>query len=214
MAVITISRQHGSGGTEIATRVSTLLNYGYFDKNLMALFATELGILPSEVVDFSEDMHEAQTLVRRMLRVPSSVVSQTEEMEEVKKYSSRPRKATEMDAERSIPLVESAILAAYRRGNVVILGRGGQSILKDKPGVLHVRVVAPHAWRVQRLQEREKLSYDAAQVEIAKRDWAAADYLKRYYRIDGNDPVLYHLVVNTGLVDPEKAAQMIVNALP
>ena len=55
MAVITISREVGSGGDQIARRLCELLGYRHFDKTLMAQVAKEQGVSDTEVVDFSED---------------------------------------------------------------------------------------------------------------------------------------------------------------
>ncbi|UCH19256.1 MAG: cytidylate kinase family protein, partial [Burkholderiales bacterium] len=45
-----------------------------------------------------------------------------------------------LDDEQSVAMVRQTILAAYRQGNLVIVGRGGQAILRGKPRVLHVRI--------------------------------------------------------------------------
>jgi cytidylate kinase len=50
----------------------------------------------------------------------------------------------------------------------------------------------------------------AAQDRIVERDAASADYLKRFYKVAWEDPLLYHLVINTGKVSLEQAAQIIV----
>lgn len=57
MAVITMSRQYGSGGDEIAVRVCELLGYRYFDKALMAQIAAETALWEGPIVDYSEDDH-------------------------------------------------------------------------------------------------------------------------------------------------------------
>ena len=66
MPVITISRQYGSGGTEIAKRVCSKLGYSYFDKNLMARVASEVGLAEHDIVDFSEDTYKMRSLFERM----------------------------------------------------------------------------------------------------------------------------------------------------
>jgi len=73
---------------------------------------------------------------------------------------------------------------------VVIVGRGGQAILQDEPDTLHVRIVAPLDARAQNLHQRENYSLGGAQDIAIKRDRAAADYLKRFYNIDWDDPAL------------------------
>jgi cytidylate kinase len=67
MAVITISRQFGSGGDEIAAKVCYMLEYLYFDKQLMLQVAADMGLSEYEVVDFSEDTYKMRGFVDRVL---------------------------------------------------------------------------------------------------------------------------------------------------
>jgi cytidylate kinase len=214
MAVITISRQFGSGGDEIAVRVCDVLGYRYFDKRLMTQVASEIGLSENDVVDFSEDDYKVQSFLDRLLsrRQINRSAGQAEplraraagrEVEEVEK----------MDEAHTVTLVQSTIDAAYRHGNVVIVGRGGQAILKDKPEVLHVRIQASLDTRVQRLHQRANYSLGGAQDAALKHDRASAEYLKRFYDIDWTDPMLYDLVINAGKLDIEAAAQLIVSAV-
>jgi cytidylate kinase len=78
---------------------------------------------------------------------------------------------------------------------------------------LHVRVEAPLDHRVQRLTGRANYSLGGAQDAAIKHDRASADYLKRFYSIDWSDPLLYDLVLNTGRLTIEAAAQLIVRAV-
>ena len=211
MAVVTISRRFGSGGDEIAGRVCELLGYRYFDKALMAQVATEMGLAEGEIVDFSEDTYEMRSFLERLFRTPRKI-TQLEAIPE-DRPGSIIAVVEKLDEAHSIALVQSIIQAASNEGNVVIVGRGGQAILKDKPDVLHVRIEAPLDTRVQRLCDRANFSLGGAHDTAIKRDRASADYLKRFYDIDWENPLLYDLVINTGRVDIEAAAQLIVEAV-
>ena len=211
MAVVTISRRFGSGGDEIAGRVCELLGYRYFDKALMAQVATEMGLAEGEIVDFSEDIYEMRSFLERLFRTPRKI-TQLEAIPE-DRPGSVIAVVEKLDEAHSIALVQSTIQAASNEGNVVIIGRGGQAILKDKPDVLHVRIEAPLDNRVQRLCDRANFSLGGAHDTAIKRDRASADYLKRFYDIDWEDSLLYDLVINTGRVDIEAAAQLIVKAV-
>jgi cytidylate kinase len=89
------------------------------------------------------------------------------------------------------------------------VGRGGQVVLADKPGVLHVRIVAPLEERVARLQAREQLTPPQARHWIAERDSASAEYLRVFFHTDVEDPTLYHLVLNTGKFSIERCVAYI-----
>lgn len=214
MAVITISRQYASGGTEIAIRIGEMLGYRYFDKKLMAQVASEAILSQSEIVDFSEDTYKVQTLWDRLFVnwLGPRVVAQVGTWKETS-TGAQVEEVAKLDEAQSITVVQSALRAAYRNGNVVIVGRGGQAVLKEVPGVLKVRIEAPLDARVQRLQEQENLSLKAAQSTVLERDEAIAEYLGRFYNIDGDDPMLYDLVINTHHLNLEAAAHLIVNAV-
>jgi hypothetical protein len=203
MAVITISRQYGSEGDEIAAYVCQLLGYQTFDKRLMERVAVEVGLTEGEVVDFTEDQHRVRGFLDRLLGSPPLVMTQAHTWSEVKVIA----------AADSIPLVQSIIRAAYTHDNVVIVGRGGQAVLRNDPGVLHVRLEAPLETRIHRVQLREGLTYELARGVVAERDRAAADYLKRFYNVDWSDSLLYHLIINTGRWSIEAASRLIVQAV-
>jgi cytidylate kinase len=212
MAVITISRQYGSEGDEIAANVCQILGYQAFDKQLMAKVAAEAGLTEGELVDFTEDQHRVRGFLDRLLGSQRQIVTQTRSWGE-DRSGVRTLDVKEIDVTESITLVQPVIRAAYRHGSFVIVGRGGQAVLRNEPGVLHVRVEAPLETRIQRVQLREGLTYELARDVVAQRDRAAADYLKRFYGVDWSDSLLYHLVLNTDRWGIESASRLIVNAV-
>ena len=123
------------------------------------------------------------------------------------------KEITESDEVKSITFIQVVTQVAYKHGNVVIVGHGGQAILKDKPDVLQVRIVAPLQVRRQYLFERENCGLGQALDIAIKHDQASAEYLKRFYDIDWADPLLYDLTINTDKLDIEEATRLIVNAV-
>ena len=210
MAVITISRQHGSGGDEVAARVCDMLGYRFFDKRVMERMATEFGVSSSNVVDFSEEQYEVRGFLDR-LRGPRVVAQVRSWSEDVS--GRREPVVQQLDEHQAISMVRRTILAAYDQDNIVILGRGGQAILRGQPGVLHIRIEAPLEDRVHRVQQEEGVNERDAGRQVTGRDKAAADYVDNFYEVDWSDPMLYDLVLNTGTWDAEAAARIIVNAV-
>ena len=217
MTVITISRQFGSGGDEIADRLCELLGYHHFDKRMIVQAAAEAGLSEQEVIDYSEENHKVQTFMDRILGRSAAVAEVMVWREDA--YGVRiPEKLT-LNENTALELVQKAIQAAYTAGNMVIIGRGGQVLLKDKPDAVHVRIEAPTEDRVQRLKVNMKQDLQAYQADIEvrraaqdlilKHDEVSADYIKRFYNADINDPMLYHLMINTGKVGLEQAAWII-----
>jgi CMP/dCMP kinase len=211
MAVITVSRQYGSGGREVAARLCELLGYRYFDKDLVTEVAHEVGLSPQEIVDFTEDQQGVNRFLGRVL-YPTHPIRQTRARTE-DKDEARTQAVVELDARESISMVRRLIDAAARQGDVVILGRGGQAVLRGQPGVLHVRIQAPIEDRIRRVSQREGMTREAARNLIADRDRATQDYLHTFYSVAVGDPALYHLVLNTGLWSIEATAQIIVDVL-
>ena len=97
--------------------------------------------------------------------------------------------------------------------NVVIVGRAGQAILQKDPDALHLRVVAPLETRIQRIVTAHHVSPQAARAQIEDSDRFRAQYLKRFYNIQWDDPSLYHLVINTGHISLEDSAEIVCNAV-
>ncbi len=214
MPVITISRQFGSGGDEVARHLCELLAYGYFDKQLLAYAASKAGLPEEEIVDFSEDHYKVRSLMDHLIvgwRSPHSIAGTEVWQEEL--FGEVYTAVSTLDEAQCLALVQSAIRTAYKHGDMVILGRGGQVMLNDKPDVLHVRIEAPLDIRSRRLQERENVGLATAQARALEHDRASAEYLKRFYDIDWSDPLHYHLTINTGGLRVEAAARLIINAV-
>ena len=213
MTTITISREYGSGGDEIATRMCELLGYQYYDKALMAQVVKETGLSETEIVDYSEDNYKVRGFLDRLLSMgsPREIGRAASWAEDPS--GTRTREVAILSEAHGIALVQSAIRAVYKKGNVVIVGRGGQAILKGLPGVLHVRVQAPLEVRFQHISSGGKIHQMGLRREIVEHDQATADYLKRFYDIDWADPRLYDVVINASRVPVEAAAQMLVEAV-
>ena len=98
-------------------------------------------------------------------------------------------------------------------GNAIIIGRAGHVILKDRPGVIHVRIIAPLQLRVDRIANRHHISLDCARSRIEASDRCCQRYLQRFYQVRWNDPELYDLTINTARLTSAEAASLIVNCI-
>ncbi len=211
MAVITISRQFGSGGDEIAEQVRQMLQYRIFDKDLIAQATLESGISDQEVMDYSEANYKVKGFFDRLFgrsRPVGEVRMWTEDTSGV-----RTAEAVPLTEEHALSLVQKAIKAACQEGNIIVVGRGGQALLQDCPNVLHVRIEAPLEDRLLRVREQLKLKRRPASEMIEARDEASADYVRRFYKVNWADPLQYHLIINTGKVGLDTAARLIVDAV-
>lgn len=221
MTVITISRQYGSGGDEIADRVCKAMNFRQFDKRVIAAAAMDAGLSDQEIIDYSEENYKVKNFFDRLLRRPQRLVTATTWREDPSGI--RVKEEMHLNEVHAVLLVQKAVEAAYRIGEYVIIGRGGQVILKDKSDVLHVRIEAPLEDRIQRmknmLHQDKNLPLDTvetrrvAQDLIDLRDAASADYIKQFYGIDWSDHQLYHLILNTGKLSIDLATGILSETL-
>lgn len=105
------------------------------------------------------------------------------------------------------------ILHLAELGNVIILGHGANVITAKLPHVFHVRVVASLEKRIEHMQQFEGLSAKAASERIQREDLGRQRYLKKHFGKNIDDPLLYHLVINTDLVSLDDAARLVGEAV-
>ena len=214
MTVITISRQFGSYGDEIAKKVCELLDYRYFDKTLMLQAAAAAGLSEQEIVDYSEENYKMRNFLDRLFG-GSQPVAQISVWKE-DPQGNRTHETLALDEDTALQLIQKAIHYAHQIGNVVIVGRGGQALLQDEPDVLHVRIEAPLENRLERVRaqwrpDESRLDLRrSAQDMIREKDAASAEYLQHYYNVRWDDASLYHLILNTGKLSIDQAAELIV----
>ena len=139
----------------------------------------------AEPIDYSEDDYRVQNILEKLLQVRRLVgralVRWPSDKSELRKFCER----------ESVEMVRFLLRSAYRRGNVVIVGRGGQATLKGMPGTRHVRVVAPLAERIRRTHHTLNVTRAEAVQMINERDRAASECLRRFYGIAWDDPLRY-----------------------
>jgi CMP/dCMP kinase len=202
VAVITISREYGAGGNPIAGLLCDRLGYRYFDKNLMAQIGApetlSMVLAEAETAGNVHDEHSAIWRFFRNLQADSPLGK---------------REGLLREGEMPFETIEELIRQAYDADNVVVVGRGGQMVLRGRPGVLNVRVIAPLEKRIPTVAQFDGLPLDAARDRVHGRDRSSAGYVRQYYNVDVADPCLYDVVINTAQLSWDAAADMIVAAL-
>jgi len=108
-----------------------------------------------------------------------------------------------------IQQTSETILRLAELGNVILIGRGANVITAKLPGMFHVRLVAPLEKRIEHVHDFYNMSAPEARSFCLREDRGRRRYLKKYFDADIDNPLLYHLVINTGLVTFVDAAQLI-----
>ena len=80
------------------------------------------------------------------------------------------------------------------------MGHGGQCLFRDRPGTLHLRLVAPIADRVARVCRRLDCNAKSAVTQVRQADEDRNAYIRRYHEAEWRDPLLYDLEINTGRI--------------
>lgn len=204
MPVITISRQFGSGGSNIAKLVAERLGWEVVDSEMVALVAQQAGLSPSEVAAREERVPSLIERVARALAISSPEVFVT---------TGEPP-AARFDRESDLVRATEAVVAQAVREEprLVLVGRGSQAILAQHEDALHVFVVAPRELRIQATMQRLGVGRDEAAEMLDGADAGRRRYVKTYYSRDWEHAENYHLVVNTGVLGYDQAADLIVEA--
>ncbi|HIE27555.1 TPA: cytidylate kinase-like family protein [Candidatus Poribacteria bacterium] len=206
MAVITISREHGSGGAEIGRRVAKILGYDYVDKELITEVARRANVPESEVEKLDEKGEDPIIYFLKELFVEDEPKTVSEYPNE---YKEKEIESNTFDRDKQLKLFQSVIESIWERGNAVIIGRKANVILAYKPNTLRVRIIAPLEKRLKRVMQLEHLSQDDALRLIRETDGHRERYAKQYYDVDWDNPRLYDIIINTEKLTNEDAACLI-----
>ena len=195
---VTISRQAGCGALAVAEKLARYLQehsskhvvpWKVFDRNLMEKVLEDHD-LPTRLAQFlPEDrvsfLEDIMTDLLQTFPSSQTILRQTTE----------------------------SILKLASVGNVILIGRGANLITARLPNMFHVRLVAPLEERI----EHSRKSYGMTKIEARRfclrEDLGRKRYLKKYFNADVSNPLLYHLIINTGSVGYEHAAKIIGDAV-
>jgi cytidylate kinase len=222
VAVITISRQEGSGGNRLARGLAKALDYRLVDKESL----TRVAGLALVSAEHEESAQGGESPVMRFLHALARGLPDlddyyqayselyAEHPEAAEHYVHYGREKVKADFSRlppseSLRFFKSAIRELAERGNVILIGRGSQVLLADFPHTLHVRVTAAHDQRVATVARQRGVSEDLARDTIREADDFRADYLKANYDRDVDDASLYDLVLSMNKLAVDDAATFI-----
>lgn len=106
--------------------------------------------------------------------------------------------------------ISQVVTEIAQKGNVVIVGRASQLILKGFPNCLHLKIIAGMDTRIKNIQLSKNVNEKAAKAQIEKIDQNRQAFIKKFYQEDWNDPSLYDLTINTDHLDLDSIANWII----
>ena len=183
MAVLTISRDLGSGGREVALMLSSSLGYRFVDR---------------------------ESILARLKAAGHKWEKWTEGMDE---HTPRIWEKYDWSYRGFAAMVRSEILNEAASNSVIITGRGGNYLLEGVPFALRVRIVALLEQRVARVSNREGIDEDSARRLIERTDRERAGFLLTVYGRDGKDPADYDFVFDSTATPVDRIAAGITGLL-
>jgi excisionase family DNA binding protein len=208
MAIVTISRQLGSGGEEIGPAVARALGIPYIDREIVQQAAARAGV---ETALAAADREHERLLTGRviglvLLRDPG--VAETESL-----AAGTPMGARHITQATYRRMLEEVVREVADQGQAVIADWGGQLILRHDSRVLRVHLYAPLAARVERVAAQQAVPVAEAASLVAASDQEHAEYARVEYGVDWQSPDLYDLTINTSRLTSETAVALIVAAV-
>jgi cytidylate kinase len=198
--IITVSRMFGSGGSDVAARVARQLGWSLLDNAVVDEVADRLGLSRSEVRSLEERVPSLAE------RIASSLAL------------SAPELAVPVDDAPMMQTAETRIVGVTRRvmeeavqgGNAVLVGRGAQALLAERPDALHVFCYAPRDFLIEYAIAHRGVERAQAGQEVDRMNKQREQYVKRHWGRDWRSFSNYHLCVDTGRLGIDNAADLVV----
>ena len=197
MAVITISRQFGAGGKTLGEMISKQLEYTFVDNEIIQMVARRAKVSTNWVESIEKEAGG------KLLKFMSGLVRKSfveRILDDERGY---------IDEEIYVDLLHNIIGQLADEGSAVILGRGGQYILRDHKDVTHVLLIADKEDRIHFMEEHYDLSEAQALQAVNREDKRRVNLYRKFGKENYDHPDLYHLVLNMSKLDLEKACDLV-----
>ncbi len=198
MAVVTISRQFGAGGRTLGKMVADQLGYSFIENELIQMVANKAKVSTTWVESLEKD---AGTKFQRFITglVSKSLVDRILSGE--RGY---------LDEEIYVDMLQKIITKIAEGDKAVIIGRGGQYILKDHPNAFHILLVGHFEDRVRFMEKHYNLTNKQAQQAVTLDDRRRSNLYRKFGREDYDRADLYHAVLNMSSMDLDTACKLVI----
>ncbi len=201
MAILTISRMFGTGANELGQTIAKRLGYTFFNNEVIQMVANQAKVSKDWVATMEK---EAGGKFQKFLStlVPKSLM----ELITNSDYGLS-------DEEIYTDTLSHVVTKIADEGDAVILGRGSQYILKDRPDVYHILLVADLDDRIRYVQKRFELTKKQALLAVAMEDKRRVNLYRKFGKLDYNQTDHYHLVFNMSSIDTVQVGDMLCTLL-
>lgn len=220
MPVVTLSRMLGTNGDAIAEAVARALGARLVNKASIFDAARHTGVSATALAEIQSDgvMGLAERILYAVRTMPTLPRSRGGSLLDASPLpmsheGMSPDIPTQFELDRGARVLERVVRGLAESGNIIIVGRAGHMIVRDRPDVVRVQIVAPLNYRVASLAATEGIDRREALARVRASDRARADYVRRYYNVGWTDPTHYDFVLNTLHVDTPLAVRLIVTTV-
>jgi len=200
VAILTVSRLYGSGGSEVAALVAKQLGWSLLDNEVVDAVAARLGLSSAEVQAREE---RVPSLVERLA---SAMAMGSQEWMTPAAASRRPSDEQLLEVTRHI------IQEAIARGPIVVVGRGAPAMLAERTDALHVFCYAPRKALIARTMKRDRLSAEEAARLVDDTNREREQWVRLHWEREWRSHENYDLSVNTERLGIQGAADLVVAA--
>jgi cytidylate kinase len=186
--IVTIEREYGCGGGEIAKQLAAQLGWKLWDELLSEEIARRANCSRA-VVERREERNDP--LYYRLFK---SFLRGSYE------GSLNAHKLNLVDSESILKFTTAVVRDAAGAGDCVIVGRGSQLILREREDTLRVFLYAPGELKVRRLMSRGKTEQEAHDL-VDTVDLERAKFIEKYFKIEWPNRSVYHTMINTAIGD-------------
>jgi len=197
--LVTISRQYGAGGSEVARRVADALGWRLVDNELVERVGARAGLSAEEVAGMEE---RSPSFIERLAQV---LATATPEL-----FPPATGTVPELSEATLVRITEAVVAEAAAEGRAVLVGRAAPAVLAREREALHVKLVASRPFRIRVAATRLGLDLKDAERVVQQTDAQRERYHREHYARDWNDPVGYHMVLNAERLGYEGTVAIIV----
>ena len=202
MAVITISRLFGAGGWTLAARLSERLGYGLINEDMIKEAASQLNVSRGQIHHFEQDGGS------KLMRFIDKLVNTSFIDRHISERYSYVNEKTYVD------VIKKIITEIHDKGNMIIIGRGSQFVLKGYSDTKNILLVQNLASRIKFMMKNYELSQTEAEKAIRQRDQIRTRFLGFFTDVEHiDDPNNYDLVINMDRVDMDKAEKLVLELI-
>jgi cytidylate kinase len=197
--IVTISRQYGAAGLDVAHRLGELIGYPLVGEDFPKIAALRLGTTQDDVVAVE---YRPPSLAERILHNLAIAVPEAQAAASAPSFETEVRKET-----------EAAVLEAAERRDVIVVGGFANIILRDRPNVISSFLHAPMPFRIARIVDALAVDAENARKEIERVDAARRRWAKLHYDFIWGSSQHYTLTIDIARFGVEGAARLLAHAV-